>query len=80
MVERFNRSLLRSYVNDHAEWERYLPLVLFAYRTAVHASTGMTPFEMMLILDVHHSNHLFLHPLLMMLSHISIIYVPNWHN
>ena len=50
MVERFNRSLLqmlRSYVNDHAEWERYLPFVLFAYRTAVHASTGVTPFEMM---------------------------------
>lgn len=50
MVERFNRSLLqmlRSYVNDQAEWERYLPFVLFAYRTAVHASTGVTPFEMM---------------------------------
>ena len=50
MVERFNRSLLQmlcSYVNDHAEWERYLPLVLFAYCTAVHALTGVTPFEMM---------------------------------
>ena len=50
MVERFNRSLLqmlRSYITDHAEWERYLPFVLFAYRTAVHASTGVTPFEMM---------------------------------
>ena len=61
MVARFNRSLLQmlhSYVNYHAEWERYLPLVLFAYRTAGHASTGITPFEM--ILDVHHSNHLFL--------------------
>ena len=50
MVEHFNRLLLqmlRSYVNDHAEWEQYLSLVLFAYRTAVHASTGITPFEMM---------------------------------
>ena len=50
MVERFNRSLLqmlRSYVHDHAEWEQYLPLVLFAYRTAMHASTGVSPFEMM---------------------------------
>ena len=50
MVERFNCSLLqmlRSYVNDHAEWERYLLLVLFVYHTAEHASTGITPFEMM---------------------------------
>ena len=50
MVERFNRSLLQmlcSYITDHAEWKRYLPFVLFAYRTAVHASTGVTPFEMM---------------------------------
>ena len=50
MVEHFNRSLFQmlcSYVNYHAEWERYLPLVLFAYRTAVHTSTGVTPFEMM---------------------------------
>ena len=48
MVERLNRFLLQmlcSYVNDHAEWE---PLVLFAYRTAVHALTEITPFEMML--------------------------------
>jgi len=50
MVERFNRSLLqmlRSYVRDHAEWEQYLPFVLFAYHTAVHASTGVSPFEIM---------------------------------
>ena len=50
MVEHFNCSLLQmlcSYVNDHAEWERYLPLVLFVYFTAVHASTGVKPFEMM---------------------------------
>ena len=39
--------MLRSFVYDHAEWERYLPFVLFAYRTAVHASTGMSPFEVM---------------------------------
>ena len=50
MVECFNRSLLQmlhAYVYDHAEWERYLTFVLFAYRTAVHASTGVSPFEMM---------------------------------
>jgi len=50
MVKRFNCSLLqmlRSYVCDHAEWEQYLPYILFAYRTAVHASTGVSPLKMM---------------------------------
>ena len=50
MVERMNRSLLqllRSYVETQDEWERYLPLVLFAYRTAVHATTGVSPFVLM---------------------------------
>ena len=26
---------------------KYLPLVLYAYHTAVHSSTGFTPFELM---------------------------------
>ena len=50
MVERFNRSLLqllRTYVEKENEWERYLPLVLFAYRTATHSSTGVSPFTLM---------------------------------
>ena len=50
MVERFNRSLLqllRSYVEKQEDWEKYLPMMLFAYRTAVHSSTGVTPFMLM---------------------------------
>ncbi len=39
--------LLRVYVTKEADWERYLPLVLYAYRTAVHASTGISPFMLM---------------------------------
>ena len=35
------------YVQQHNDWEQYLPLVLYAYRTAVHSSTGVTPFELM---------------------------------
>jgi len=49
LVERFNRSLLqmlRAYV-DQTDWEQYLPFVLYAYRTAVHRSTGVSPFELM---------------------------------
>ena len=50
MVERFNRSLLQllhSYVSKEEDWERYLPLVLYAYRTATHSSTGISPFRLM---------------------------------
>ncbi len=50
LVEHFNRSLLqllRVYVNKQDNWERYLPLVLYAYRTSVHSSTGASPFVLM---------------------------------
>ena len=43
LVERFNRSLLqmlRAFVNQ-GDWEQYLPLVLYAYRTVVHSSPGV---------------------------------------
>ena len=50
LVERFNRSflqMLRTYVQQQHDWEQYLPLVLYAYRTAVRTSTGISPFELM---------------------------------
>ena len=50
MVECFNRSLLqllRCYVDTEDDWERFLPLVLYAYRTAQHSSTRVTPFQLM---------------------------------
>ena len=50
MAERLNRSLLqmlRAFVEKQGDWERYLPLVLYAYRTSVHSSTGVTPFSLM---------------------------------
>jgi len=50
MVERFNRTLLQmlhSYVDTKEDWEKYLPLVHYAYRTAVHSSTGTSPFNLM---------------------------------
>ena len=49
LVEHFNRSLLqilRAYV-DQSDWEQYLFFVLYAYRNAVHTSTGASPFELM---------------------------------
>ena len=40
--------LLKSYVNvidQRNQWEKYLPLVEYAYNNTVHTSTGKSPFE-----------------------------------
>ena len=50
MVERFNQSLLqllRIYSDKQHDWECYLPLVLYAYCTSIHSSTGAPPFLLM---------------------------------
>ena len=51
LVERWNRSLLtmlRTLLQSHAEdWDEYLQMACFAYRTTPHSSTGMTPFELL---------------------------------
>ena len=48
-TERFNRTIeqmLACYVaEEQAEWDVYLPKMAFAYNTSVHATTGLTPFE-----------------------------------
>lgn len=47
-VERFNRTLvrqLRHYVHDHVvTWARYASLLVTAYNSQVHSSTGEAPF------------------------------------
>ena len=51
MIERFNRTLLRSLethaANHPTDWDLSLDYVALAYRTNVHAATGTTPFELM---------------------------------
>ena len=54
MVEWFNRSLLqllRTYVEEESDWERFLPFVLHAYLTFVHSSTGVSPFVKLCLED-----------------------------
>ncbi|MCO5581490.1 hypothetical protein L7F22_035375 [Adiantum nelumboides] len=55
--------LLKSYVKEvdqRSQWEKYLPLVEYAYNNTVHTSTGKAPFEVIegrskspLLLKVH---------------------------
>ena len=51
MVERFNRTIktmLSLFVNDNQhDWDSHLPLLMMAYRSAVHETTGCTPSEIM---------------------------------
>jgi hypothetical protein len=51
MTERFNKTLttmLAHYVNKYQkDWDRYLPYVLYAYRTAPHAITRYSPFYLL---------------------------------
>ncbi|MCO5603769.1 hypothetical protein L7F22_057921 [Adiantum nelumboides] len=38
--------LLKSYVSERqTDWEKYLPLVEYAYNNTVHSTTGLAPFE-----------------------------------
>ena len=49
-VERANRSIiqmLRAFVESRNNWEEYLPLILYAYRTSVNSSTGLSPYFLM---------------------------------
>ena len=56
MVERFNQTLklmLRKTADEEKRnWDKLIPLVLFAYKDAVQESTGFTPFELTRIHDV----------------------------
>ena len=50
LVERMNRSilsLLRSYVHREGDWEDHLQLLLFVYWTTKHATTGLSPYEVL---------------------------------
>lgn len=51
LVERFNRTLcdmLKAYSNtNQSNWDLYLPIVLFAYRTSEQATTKRSPFELL---------------------------------
>ena len=51
IVERFNRTLLNmlsiAVGEEEMSWDLQLPLLLLAYRTSFHDTTGTSPFELM---------------------------------
>lgn len=51
LVERYNqtlKSMLRKFVSDTgADWDQWLPYLLFAYREVPQVSTGFSPFELL---------------------------------
>ena len=50
LVERVNCSLLqmfRTYCNQSSDWEQWLPLLLYAYRSSTHTSTKCSPYLLM---------------------------------
>eukprot|EP00731_Ephydatia_muelleri_P015048 Em0008g768a len=62
LVERFNRTLLNllsiAVVDAERDWDVQLPLLMFAYRTSMHETNGVTPFEMMFGKEVVLPEHL----------------------
>ena len=40
-------------MSNESDWEKFLPLVMFAYCTSVHASTSSSPFELMFGCSAH---------------------------
>jgi hypothetical protein len=51
LSERLNQTvikMIKTFINDqHSNWDDLLPAIAFAYNTATHATTGMTPYFMM---------------------------------
>ena len=51
LVERFNRTLedmLSKFVaSDQRNWDSNLPVLILAYRSSIHESTGQSPYLMM---------------------------------
>ena len=55
MLERFHltlKSMVRKTADDKREWDTCLPYVCFAFRDAIHSSTGFTPFQLLFGRDV----------------------------
>ena len=53
MVERLLLQVLCTYVDTESDWENHIPLALYAYRTAIHESTGVSLHNLMFGREPH---------------------------
>lgn len=53
MVERTNRSvyniLSQCVTENHRDWDQHLDLIVMAYNSTVHESTGMSPYRLVFV-------------------------------
>ena len=84
MIERFNRTvgdMLASYVSKQPDkWDEFLPYATFAYNTAVHASTGHTPFYLMFGREAREPNDLLPPTRLLLITDENNIFTQMWHD
>lgn len=84
MIERFNRTvgdMLASYVsNQPNKWDEFLPYATFAYNTAVHASTGYSPFYLMFGREAREPNDVLPPTRLLIVSDENNIFSQMWHD
>lgn len=66
LIEKFNQTLgkmIKSYVDENKrKWDFYIPILMSAYRSTVHPSTGFSPNKLMLGREVNLPHEL-LYPL-----------------
>ena len=64
MIERFNQTLeaqISKFVSENQkDWDQYVPLLMMAYRTSVHDTTGETPAIMMMARNLRLPTDLFI--------------------
>ena len=57
MVERLNRTIqnmIASYISDKSDdWDEHIPLLMLAYRSAVHETLGVSPAKMFFCRDLN---------------------------